>query len=151
MALYFAVGSELGTAPLIQALQAAGTTVLLPRIDPVRPGRMHFAPLARMGERRRGPHGIAEPWPAARRGQRIDLMLLPLLAFDEQGRRLGSGGGYYDRWLQTHPRPKCCAGYAYAMQQVQAIPAEPWDIPLDAVCTERGLRYRARPTQPRTA
>ncbi len=64
-----------------------------------------------------------------------DLFLVPLLAFDRSGRRLGYGGGYYDRTLPLYPgRPAW--GYAYAAQEVANLPAEPHDHVLDAICTE---------------
>ncbi len=69
-------------------------------------------------------------------------MVLPVLGFDAQGRRLGNGGGYYDRALAAPraARRPLLLGYAYAVQEVPEIPAEPWDVKLDAVVTERGLR-----------
>lgn len=71
----------------------------------------------------------------------LDTVLLPLLAFDRHGTRLGSGAGYYDRALTGHgpraPRPRLI-GIAYAAQQFERLPREPWDVPLDAVLTEHG-------------
>jgi 5-formyltetrahydrofolate cyclo-ligase len=67
-----------------------------------------------------------------------DLFLVPLLAFDASGRRLGYGGGYYDRTLPLYPgRP--ALGFAYAAQQVANLPSEPHDHPLDAIVTEAGV------------
>ena len=67
----------------------------------------------------------------------------PLVGFDRHGARLGSGGGYYDRWLS---RPRIAhkpryLGYAYALQQVERLPRDDWDVPLDAVITERGITW----------
>ncbi len=67
-----------------------------------------------------------------------DLFLVPLLAFDRSGRRLGYGGGYYDRTLPLYPgRP--ALGFAYAAQEVANLPSEPHDHPLDAIVTEAGV------------
>ncbi|MGH8446644.1 MAG: 5-formyltetrahydrofolate cyclo-ligase, partial [Solimonas sp.] len=68
----------------------------------------------------------------------LDAILLPLLGFDAHGNRLGTGGGYYDRWLarpRVAQRPRYL-GYAYALQQIERVPREPWDVRLDAVITE---------------
>ena len=79
-----------------------------------------------------------------------------LVAFDAAGNRLGMGAGYYDRALRRRlerstpwRRPRLI-GVAYACQQVPAIPASPWDVPLDLVVTERGVIVPARPTIQRT-
>ncbi len=75
-----------------------------------------------------------------------DLVLVPLLAFDPYGGRLGQGGGYYDRTLAQlrAERPVFVLGLAYAGQEVERLPAETHDQPLDAVLTETGLRSFAR-------
>lgn len=86
-----------------------------------------------------GPFGIEEPDPA--RSERIDpwdidLVLCPCAAFDAEGRRLGMGAGYYDRFL-----PQCenayIAAVAFECQRAEAIPAEPWDVPMQEVFTEK--------------
>ena len=67
-----------------------------------------------------------------------DLFLVPLLAFDRAGGRLGYGGGYYDRTLPLYPcRPAW--GFAYAAQEVDKLPLEPHDHQLDAIVTEAGV------------
>ena len=72
--------------------------------------------------------------------ENIDLMLIPLLAFDPHGNRLGYGGGYYDRALSTN-RPKCLLGVAFACQAHDNLPTDPWDIVLDGVVTEHGVHW----------
>lgn len=72
-----------------------------------------------------------------------DMLLVPLLAWDGQGRRLGYGGGYYDRTLAALPGCRTI-GCAYAAQQVAEVPAGPHDRPLDAVATEEGLTSFSR-------
>jgi 5-formyltetrahydrofolate cyclo-ligase len=73
-------------------------------------------------------------------------MLLPLVAFDERGNRIGMGGGFYDRTLANlqhsdgWQRPKRI-GVAYQLQQTRKIPSEEWDIPLHAVATEQGITW----------
>jgi 5-formyltetrahydrofolate cyclo-ligase len=67
-----------------------------------------------------------------------DVLLVPLLAFDRRGHRLGYGGGYYDRTIAALPGVYTI-GCAYAVQEVSTVPSGPTDIPLDRVATERGL------------
>ncbi|PCI18578.1 MAG: 5-formyltetrahydrofolate cyclo-ligase [Piscirickettsiaceae bacterium] len=74
----------------------------------------------------------------------LSAILLPLLGFDQQGNRLGMGGGYYDRTLSFSAIPSCkksplLIGIAYNMQEVSSITTQPWDIPLDAVITEHKI------------
>jgi 5-formyltetrahydrofolate cyclo-ligase len=66
-----------------------------------------------------------------------DVVLVPLVAFDRAGHRLGQGGGYYDRLLSNTLRPT--VGLAFDVQQVPSVPVEPHDCPLDVIVTESGL------------
>lgn len=89
-----------------------------------------------------GAFGISEPgadWPVAK----PQLLLVPLLAFDAAGHRLGYGGGFYDRTLEQLPDVKT-VGIAFAGQEVTNLPAGPHDQPLDMVLTEKGLRHFSR-------
>ena len=76
--------------------------------------------------------------------ERLELVLTPLVAFDGNGTRLGMGAGYYDRafeCLRLDPDAgPWLVGVAYAMQQVDSLPADPWDVPIGAVITDRGTR-----------
>lgn len=139
VALYLAYGSELSTTPLIRALAASGVQLLLPRL---RGTQMQFVEWAPGEALRRNRFGIAEPC-----GRRlatlahVDLVLMPLTGYDRHGRRLGTGGGYYDRALE-HLRERhrpWRVGYAYSLQACDDLPDEPWDVRLHAICTERGL------------
>lgn len=64
------------------------------------------------------------------------LVLAPLVGFDRAGNRLGQGGGYYDRWFAGHPAAMRI-GIAWSVQEVDALDAEPWDMPLHAIITEK--------------
>jgi 5-formyltetrahydrofolate cyclo-ligase len=70
-----------------------------------------------------------------------DIILMPLLGFDKHGTRLGYGGGYYDRTLAHLTRRPKLLGFAFARQEVDYIPREAHDVPLDAVVTEIGVRH----------
>jgi 5-formyltetrahydrofolate cyclo-ligase len=68
----------------------------------------------------------------------LDILLVPLVAFDRHGYRIGMGGGFYDKTLQhTHPRPRLI-GCGYAFQEIDLFPHDPWDIPCDLIFTEHG-------------
>lgn len=74
----------------------------------------------------------------------VDVILLPLLAFDKTGNRLGMGGGFYDRALafkenRSPVEPPHLIGLAHQFQKVEQLPAENWDIPLDAILTDKQL------------
>ncbi len=123
---------EMDLRPLLQALHAAGHRIVLPYTPP-RGERLSFhvwTPGAAMLQGRFGtlwPDGpAAEP----------DMVFVPLLAFDRAGRRLGYGGGYYDRTLACLDGRQRI-GFGYASQEVEAVPVEPHDRSLTAIVTER--------------
>lgn len=141
VALYLPYGSELDTAPLRALCEHQGQRLYVPVIRDG--GQLRFARLA-PGTRLRGNrYGIAEP--SARRLRRpgsLDVVIVPLTAFDRHGYRLGTGGGYYDRsFAQRRGRRPKLVGYAFATQQAEALPHETWDVRLDAVVTERAIHY----------
>lgn len=146
VALYIAVQGELDTTVLLENAWANGKTVLLPVPSRKSPGRMHFAPCSGMDALRPGLFGIPEPAGADADSLSEDcacapdLIVIPALAFDPAGTRLGMGGGYYDRLLAL-PRYQHClrVGLIYAFQFVACLPKEAWDLPTHAVCTEQGF------------
>jgi len=93
--------------------------------------------------------GIHEHWsPRQIRARQLDLLFVPLVGFDEHGYRLGMGGGFYDSSLAYLRRRKVwhkpiLVGVGYECQKVPKVPRDPWDMPLDAVITEKKL-YRFR-------
>ncbi|TML16076.1 MAG: 5-formyltetrahydrofolate cyclo-ligase [Actinobacteria bacterium] len=111
----------------------------------VPPRRMTFARWRRGDQLRTSSFGIDEPLPAARRvaTHRLDVVLVPLVAFDRRGIRLGYGAGYYDaafafRLRSRRTRP-LLVGLAHAFQEVPHIDARAWDVPLDLVVTEHSV------------
>lgn len=144
VALYLDYGSELPTRSLIAALRQRGVRVLVPRLRP-QAGRMDMVMLSKREaiHSHRGRKRLTQPLGGRCVASRsIDVLVLPLVGYDLHGTRLGSGGGYYDRWLaRCRPRARRI-GWGFSLQQVpNALPRESWDKPLHAVCTERGLRY----------
>lgn len=87
-------------------------------------------------------YGIPEPDVAADdtlAAEQMALVVAPLVGFDMQGRRLGMGGGWYDRsfaFRQARPAPPWLVGVGFAAQQVDDLPVQPWDVGVDAICTE---------------
>jgi 5-formyltetrahydrofolate cyclo-ligase len=142
--LYAALPWELDAAPLIARALRRGCRIYLPRIDPRRGSRaMTFVPM--QGRWRRNRLGIEEPAGTATLGARwLDLVFLPLVAFDRSGVRLGAGGGFYDRAFafrnlrRAWDAPRL-VGLAYAFQQLDRIAPAAHDVLMDAVVTEEGL------------
>jgi 5-formyltetrahydrofolate cyclo-ligase len=136
---YWPMGDEIDPRPLMLALTARGQALALPAI------RAKDAPLDFRAWRpgdvlRPAGFGTREPLPEAPLVQ-PRLLLIPLLAFDPAGYRLGYGGGFYDRSLALLRRTGdiLAVGLAYAAQQVAAVPREATDQPLDLVVTEAGV------------
>jgi len=137
-AIYHPRGSELDPFPLAVALERLGVKIALPVVA-VRGEALIFRAMSERGTLPPDALGIPSPGPDAETIE-PDLIVTPLLAFDRHGGRLGQGGGYYDRTLQTlrSRRPVFVLGLAYAGQQLDRVPMEAHDHRLDGVLTERG-------------
>ena len=137
VAHYLPIRDELSPAPLMQRLSYAGARSALPRVE--EDGSMSFR-LWETGETLvEGPHNLLQP-PKSAAFATPSLVLVPLLAFDAMGNRLGYGKGHYDRALaklREKGRAFACA-IAFKAQMVDALPAEPHDQPLDWAATEQG-------------
>ena len=136
IALYAPVNDEAPALRLAEALMAEGKTVCLPRaVD--RMGTMEFRGWAPGEALEDGPFGTRNPAPEAPLCH-PDAIIAPLLAFDGRLMRLGQGGGYYDRAFARYEHA-LRIGLAWSVQQVEEVPADPWDMPLHLVITERSL------------
>ena len=165
VALYVGVRGELGTHALLDAAWQDGKVVWLPRVRRAEPGLMDFVACTGMDQLRPGPLGLLEPndslpgfGPQAAGGTACgsvpasgpasahrlapdlapDLALLPGVAFDLAGGRLGYGGGYYDRFLEKGfacPR----VGLCFEFQLVESLPLAPWDQRVNHICTEERI------------
>lgn len=135
--VYAADDGEVDLAPLIAHCWQRGIAVTLPVI---RSAGLAFASFGREDALRRARYGLLEP----ARGIATDpaLVLTPLVAFDAHGRRLGRGGGYYDRYFAAHPGIER-VGIAHECQRAPCLPHDEWDMPLPAVVTERGWHRAA--------
>jgi 5-formyltetrahydrofolate cyclo-ligase len=132
---YWPMGEEMDPRPLMLALASRGHFLALP-VTPPRGQPLAFRAWAPGAALRPGPMGTSEP--VAGEELRPDVLLVPLLAFDRAGRRLGYGGGYYDRTLATLPGAKAI-GIAYAGQEMPEVPAGPQDFRLPLIATEAGV------------
>jgi 5-formyltetrahydrofolate cyclo-ligase len=145
VAAYLAVDGELNLAPLISELQQAGRRVYLPVLRPPPQCKLWFARYTPNSRLRPNRFAILEPLLGLTGRQyprTLDIILLPLVAFDANCQRVGMGGGFYDRTLayQRHRpawRRPHLIGIAHECQQIEKILARSWDVPLDAVVTER--------------
>ncbi len=144
IALYSTIGDEFDTAPLAAALFDAGARLALPVMAGA-DAPLIFRAWTRDAPLRAGAHEILEPEDSAPAAA-PDIIVVPLLAFDRTGARLGYGGGYYDRTLGAlrQSRRIAAVGLGYAAQEVDAVPAGPLDQRLDWIITERDI-IRANP------
>ncbi len=133
---YMSFSSEVSTHFILENAWEAGKRVAVPKCG--KNGTMVFHEIGSFEEVREGMYGIMEPekeQPVVLDKGTKAVLLLPCVAFDENGNRLGYGGGYYDRFMEAHPYiPKILL--AYELQRVPEVPKEPWDIPADVMITE---------------
>jgi 5-formyltetrahydrofolate cyclo-ligase len=153
IAFYLANDGELDPAILLQRAWDMGKVCYLPVITPRQ--SLWFAAYADGDPLKVNRFGIPEP---TRPGltlvsaRVLDLILTPLVTFDDRGHRLGMGGGFYDRTLSflrhrhAWHKPRL-VGVAHDWQRVAVLSAEPWDVPLDGVATDRQV-YLFNNTRP---
>jgi 5-formyltetrahydrofolate cyclo-ligase len=132
--LYRSVGSEVATDALFAAAWEAGKAVGVPVTAE---GGLRTVEVAPASAWRKGPHGIPEPEGASQWVGRWDVVVVPGLAFDRRGHRLGYGKAHYDRFL-AEGRHRVSVGLAYRESVVADLPTEPHDVPVDAVFTADG-------------
>ena len=138
---YWPFRGEIGLHHLIRELIDAGAGAVLPVVVDKK-GPLEFRAWEPGAPLERGVWNILVP--AERRVVQPTVLLVPVVGFDEQGYRLGYGGGYYDRTLAaSRPRPRAI-GVGYEFQQLATIYPQPHDVPLDAVVTETGVRHFER-------
>ena len=142
---YWAVRGELPLNLAVASLTRREQRYFLPVLGEAR--QLRFAEYREGVPLRGNRFGIPEPDVAPEALQTaadMDVILLPLLAFDRKGHRLGTGGGWYDASLaflgnESRPIRPLLVGIGYTFQEVEAVPIQPWDIDLDYVATEAEL------------
>ena len=135
VSLYLAMHDELDPARLLDALHARGHAITLPTL--LDRTTMEFLAWAPGDPVERGPMNLRQPLKTAPE-RAPDLIVTPLTGFDLNGGRIGYGAGHYDRAFQRYPGAHRI-GFAWAMQQVERVPHDPWDVRLHAVATELGF------------
>ena len=139
IAVYQATDGEIDPALVVRRALALGCEVHLPVITSLRGRRMRFAPFPVAAR-----HPLADSDPA----RWLDLVITPLVGFDDEGNRLGRGAGFYDRHFaflrhrRVWHRP-LLLGLAFELQRVEGLPAQARDVPLWGIVTERGVHGRA--------
>ncbi|MGH8212286.1 MAG: 5-formyltetrahydrofolate cyclo-ligase [Rhodanobacteraceae bacterium] len=142
---YWAVRGELPLNLVVASLHSRGQHYLLPVLEEDLPRSLRFAEYRTGDALKPNRFGIPEPRNAVPvEGRQLDLALLPLLAFDARGNRLGTGGGFYDTTFsflrdRGQAATPLLVGIGYDFQQVESLPAENWDVALDYIATDETL------------
>ncbi|CEA03400.1 putative 5-formyltetrahydrofolate cyclo-ligase family protein [Pseudomonas saudimassiliensis] len=147
IAFYLANDGEIDPAILLEHAQRLGKHCYLPVITGWPADRMHFQRLVPGQRWITNRFGIREPLvdpDLQARPWRLDLVLMPLVGFDEAGNRLGMGGGFYDRTFAYRRRRQCWTGprllgLAHHCQKVAQLPTASWDIPLDGIVSDQQI------------
>ncbi len=153
IALYMAKKEEVQTHLLFEQAVLQGKKLYLPRCKAHAYGEMDFVHCTSEEDMAPGFYGIMEPtefamqrsgavltaqegvWP-------LDILLVPGVAFDTKGFRIGFGGGYYDRFLcALQGQHTVCVGAAFSWQILPSLPHETWDMPIQALVSEEGLQW----------
>jgi 5-formyltetrahydrofolate cyclo-ligase len=149
IAFYLPNEGEMDITPLIPLAWTQHKHCYLPVLGLRNSRKMWFAPYEAETQLINNRFGIPEPQHKHSdrlfKAQSLDLILMPLVAFDRRGNRLGMGGGFYDRTLQfllhrsSWKKPRLI-GTAYAFQEVPQLENKAWDVPLQGIATEDGLQ-----------
>jgi len=150
IALYLAANGELDTWPVLQQAHLLAKHCYLPILHPVGHNRLWFAKWKPGDPLRPNRYNILEPvWTPSSliKPWALDLVVVPLVAFDSNANRLGMGGGYYDRsfaWRSKRQYWKgpLLVGYGYGLQRVKHISTQSWDVSMDVIVTENTLYMR---------
>ena len=146
---YWACYGELNPLPLLEWAWNVNKAVYLPVLADSPPQSLRFAPYSPGTPLRHNRFNIPEPDVSPEQWlepTELDLVLMPLVAFDQIGTRLGMGGGFYDRSFAFLLKPgyldhrPWLIGLSYEFQKVAELPRQSWDVPLDAAVTEQALR-----------
>ena len=142
IACFLSFDGEISTQSTLALIEDSGADCFLPKLKPYKPNRLWFMPYKSDYPMESNRFGIPEVNLSVDKAlpvSKLELVLMPLVAFDTQGNRLGMGGGFYDATFShlraQKNRPKFI-GLAYELQKFKSLPSDSWDLPLDGVCTE---------------
>jgi 5-formyltetrahydrofolate cyclo-ligase len=145
-AAYIAHGGEFDVMPLLRRIWQAQKTCYLPVLSMESPGQLQFVKYQEDTFLQTNRYHILEPDFSLANEipvTSLDVVLLPLTAFNRDGFRLGSGGGYYDKTFaflrQDKPAKPLMIGVGFALQEVPLLPHDDWDVKLDGILTEQEL------------
>jgi 5-formyltetrahydrofolate cyclo-ligase len=144
IAFYLANDGEIDPSIAMGIAEAAGKECYLPILHPLKQSRLYFARYRSGDKLSINRFGIEEPTLKSANivpPLGLDLILLPLVAFDYRGNRLGMGGGFYDRTLARQKNFTRLIGLAQSCQETDSIAHQPWDITLEAIVTEKTVIY----------
>jgi 5-formyltetrahydrofolate cyclo-ligase len=141
---FVATRSEIDAESVLTALRQRGLEIVLPRVATLRaPSRLRFHRYTHRAELTPGSFGLLEPTPKMSEvpAHVIDVFIVPGLAFDQHGMRVGYGGGYYDEcaaYVRAHPNAgkALFIGFAFDFQLLESCPAAEWDVPSDYIITD---------------
>lgn len=144
IACYLPHQDEFDSHPLIELIWSQNKKCYLPILVNDKERELGFVCYEKNDELHRNRYSILEPKNTSElwMPEKLDIVLAPLIAFDKRGHRLGTGGGYYDHTFaflktQYHKHPRMI-GLAYAIQEVDSLPHDPWDVSMQGVVTELG-------------
>lgn len=138
IASYHSFSGEIDTVEINKALRLAGHHMALPVIHPEKKGLMDFYSYEKPEDLILNRFKIPEPVVSEEnlvQPHKLEVVIVPLVGFNEKGERLGMGGGYYDRMLKKISCECLTLGLAYDFQLIPEIKSQPWDMPLDEVIT----------------
>ncbi|KTF15709.1 5-formyltetrahydrofolate cyclo-ligase [Pseudoalteromonas sp. H105] len=146
--IYLSNDSELDTSLLIKELWSINHHLHLPVIHPFNGTTLYFQRYEENSPMTPNRYGILEPKLNCSQIcplQDLDYLLMPLVAFDNHGNRLGMGGGFYDKTLARYHRENWqtpqLIGLAHQCQHVESLPVEPWDVPLNFIITPQKIYH----------
>lgn len=142
IACYLACKNEVNLNTVIQHAWQLQKEIYVPIVDQYN-NSMHFHAYTEETQLHKNRFGMLEPiitdnqWTPPKQ---LDLLLIPLIAFDVERNRIGQGAGFYDRYLNQHKTtPITTMGVAYELQKIDAVPTDEWDVTLDLIITERSI------------
>lgn len=146
--LYWPHNEELNPLPILEQAIALNKYCYLPILHPEEDNSLLFLPYEQKTVLTLNKYGIPQPefhgnYDNALAINEISIMFIPLVAFDAKGFRLGMGKGYYDETLNksfNETQQPLFIGLGYAMQEINSLPKDHWDLQLDGVITEQGLK-----------